>query len=166
MKKIKSKKEADHLLNVCHRLIREKEPQQALKILDKIEPFYQKQKYAEEKYKNKWLVNVADGSVAMGSATRKWAISIPYMQKTGMTFKDVIELTNTNKEDELAKRAQFGTPWGLVYRIQGRRVDATLYSIGELDVSRIAERLGGGGHRNASGFSVDLDLWLAEFVID
>jgi elongation factor 2 len=63
------------------------------------------QKYAEDKYKNKWLVNVADGSVAMGSATKRWAISIPYMKKTGITFKDVIDLTNEGKEDELAKRA-------------------------------------------------------------
>ncbi len=63
------------------------------------------QKYAEEQYKNKWLVNVADGSVAFGSATKRWAISIPYMQKTGITFKDIIDLTLAGKEDELAKRA-------------------------------------------------------------
>jgi elongation factor 2 len=63
------------------------------------------QKYAEDKYKSKWLVNVADGSVAMGSATKRWAISIPYMKKTGITFKEVIDLTNEGKEDELAKRA-------------------------------------------------------------
>jgi len=38
-------------------------------------------------------------------ATKRWAISIPYMKKTGMTFKEVIDLTNAGKEDELAKRA-------------------------------------------------------------
>jgi len=63
------------------------------------------QKYAEEEYKNKWLINVKDGSVTFGSALRKWAISIPYMQKTGITFKDIIELTTQSKEDELAKKA-------------------------------------------------------------
>jgi len=63
------------------------------------------QKYAEEQYKNKWLVNVNDGSVAMGSAYRKWAISIPYMKRTGITFKDIIGLTSQRKEDELAKKA-------------------------------------------------------------
>jgi len=63
------------------------------------------QKYAEPQYKDKWLVNVADGSVAMGSAVKRWAISIPYMKKTGITFKDVIELTLAGKEDELAKKA-------------------------------------------------------------
>ncbi|MEM7821620.1 MAG: elongation factor EF-2 [Candidatus Aenigmatarchaeota archaeon] len=63
------------------------------------------QKYAEDEYKDKWLVNVADGSVAMGSAVKRWAISIPYMKKTGITFKDIIELTLAGKEDELAKKA-------------------------------------------------------------
>jgi len=63
------------------------------------------QKYAEEDYKNKWLVNVNEGTVAIGSAYRRWAISIPYMKKTGITFKDIIELTNSGREDELAKRA-------------------------------------------------------------
>jgi len=63
------------------------------------------QKYAEDQYKSKWLVNVQDGSVAMGSAVKRWAISIPYMKKTGITFKEVIDLTNEGKEDELAKRA-------------------------------------------------------------
>ena len=43
------------------------------------------QKYAPEEYKQKWTVNVMDGSVAMGSAVKRWAISIPYMKKTGIT---------------------------------------------------------------------------------
>lgn len=63
------------------------------------------QKYAEEKYKKEWLVNVADGSVAFGSAYRRWAISIPFMQKTGITFKEIIDMTNEGREDELAKLA-------------------------------------------------------------
>jgi hypothetical protein len=64
---------------------------------------------------------------------------------------------------ELAKRAAFGAPIGLVYRVMGRTVDASIYSIGEVDVSKIAQRYGGGGHRNASGFSVPLRRWLDEF---
>jgi nanoRNase/pAp phosphatase (c-di-AMP/oligoRNAs hydrolase) len=47
----------------------------------------------------------------------------------------------------------------------GADVFATLYSIGELDVARIALEYGGGGHRNAAGFRVSLERWLAEFVI-
>jgi len=65
---------------------------------------------------------------------------------------------------ELAKRAAFGRPWGLVYRINGERVDASIYSIGDLDVSKVAAEFGGGGHRNAAGFSVSLRAWLENFV--
>jgi hypothetical protein len=65
---------------------------------------------------------------------------------------------------ELAKRATFGRPWGLVYRITGNRVDASIYSIGDLDVSKVAADFGGGGHRNAAGFSVSLQTWLTDFV--
>lgn len=63
------------------------------------------QKYAPPEFKDKWLVSVADGSVAFGSAYKRWAISIPYMKKTGITFKEIIDLTLQGKEDELAKKA-------------------------------------------------------------
>lgn len=63
------------------------------------------QKYAPEEFKDKWLVSVKDGSIAFGSAFRHWAISIPYMNKTGITFKDIINLTLEGREDELAKKA-------------------------------------------------------------
>jgi oligoribonuclease NrnB/cAMP/cGMP phosphodiesterase (DHH superfamily) len=62
---------------------------------------------------------------------------------------------------ELAKRRAFGHPWGCVYRVIGDRVSATLYSIGDFDVSRIASSFGGGGHRNAAGFTVPLRDWLS-----
>jgi hypothetical protein len=64
----------------------------------------------------------------------------------------------------LAARAAFGLPWGVVYRITADRVDVSLYSIGDFDVAAIAGRYGGGGHRNAAGFSVSLRRWLDEFV--
>jgi len=60
---------------------------------------------------------------------------------------------------ELAERAAFGTPAGLVYRVTGERVDVSIYSVGEFDVAAIATRLGGGGHRNAAGFSRTLAEW-------
>jgi len=62
-------------------------------------------KYAEPEFRNKWLVNVANGSVAFGSAFRNWAISLPFMQKTKITFKDITEMTNSGKDKELAKKA-------------------------------------------------------------
>jgi len=65
---------------------------------------------------------------------------------------------------ELAKRAAFGVPCGAVYRLTGERVDISLYSVGDFDVARLAARYGGGGHRNAGGFSVDLAAWMADFL--
>jgi oligoribonuclease NrnB/cAMP/cGMP phosphodiesterase (DHH superfamily) len=64
---------------------------------------------------------------------------------------------------ELAKRAAYGRSWGCVYRLNGKQIHATLYSIGDQDVSEIATSLGGGGHRNAAGFTVSLERWLKDF---
>jgi len=63
------------------------------------------QKYVETEFKDKWIVKVDDGSVAFGSAFKTWGVSVPLMQKTGISFKEVIDLTETGKEDELAKKA-------------------------------------------------------------
>lgn len=64
------------------------------------------QKYSEPEYIEKWgLPNVMEGSVAFGSAYHNWAISIPFMKKFDISFKDIIELTNAEKEDELAKKS-------------------------------------------------------------
>lgn len=62
-------------------------------------------KYCPPEFKGKWYVSVKDGSVAIGSAFKRWAISIPYLQKSGVTLKEVIQLTLEGKEEELAKRA-------------------------------------------------------------
>jgi hypothetical protein len=66
---------------------------------------------------------------------------------------------------ELAKRAAFGQEWGLVYRVEGAELYATIYSIGDLDISKVAMTYGGGGHKNASGFHVSLESWLADFIL-
>ena len=62
---------------------------------------------AEPEFKNKWQVSVANGSVAFGSAFHNWALSIPYMQKKGITFKEVIDAYNAGGEEykTLAKKA-------------------------------------------------------------
>ena len=46
----------------------------------------------------------------------------------------------------------------------GRRVDVSLYSIGAFDVAELAARYGGGGHRNAAGFTVSLEAWVRDFA--
>ncbi len=63
---------------------------------------------AEKEYGDKWQVNVEKGSVAFGSAFHNWALSVPYMKKKGITFKDIIDAyTDTTGEGHkaLAKRA-------------------------------------------------------------
>jgi elongation factor 2 len=62
---------------------------------------------AEPEYKQKWQVGVADGSVAFGSAFHNWALSVPYMQKHGITFKEIIDAYEAGGEEYkiLAKKA-------------------------------------------------------------
>ncbi len=61
---------------------------------------------APPEFKEDWQVNVNDGSVAFGSAYWNWAISVPYMKETGITFADIIEYTEKEELKELAKKAQ------------------------------------------------------------
>jgi elongation factor 2 len=60
---------------------------------------------APEGYKEKWQVNVGDGSVAFGSAYHNWGLSVPYMQKKGISFKDIIDAYESDNHKELAKKA-------------------------------------------------------------
>ena len=96
-------------INKVDRLIRELKlspemmQERFMKWIDEVNMLIRK--YAEDEFKTKWMVNVNDGTVAFGSATRKWATSIPYMQKTGITFKQIIDMVNEDKDDELAQIA-------------------------------------------------------------
>jgi len=56
---------------------------------------------AEKELAQKWKVNVADGSVIFGSAKENWAMSSAFMQKKGISFKDIID--NQNKEGDERK---------------------------------------------------------------
>jgi elongation factor 2 len=49
-------------------------------------------KIAPPEFKQSWQVSVLDGSVCFGSAYSNWALSVPYMQKKGLSFKTVIDL--------------------------------------------------------------------------
>ncbi|MBP1910968.1 elongation factor EF-2 [Thermococcus stetteri] len=62
-------------------------------------------RYAPPEFRDKWLVKVEDGSVAFGSAYYNWALSVPYMKKTGVSFKDIIDLTNAGDLKTLRKKA-------------------------------------------------------------
>ena len=54
---------------------------------------------AEKEFKQEWQVDVKKGAVAFGSAKDNWAVSIPFMEKKGISFKDILGLYDM-PEDE------------------------------------------------------------------
>lgn len=56
-------------------------------------------KTAEEELRDKWMVDIKDGSVAFGSARENWALSVPFMQKKGINFKDVFKIYEMKEEE-------------------------------------------------------------------
>jgi len=54
---------------------------------------------AEKDYKEKWKVNVGDGSVAFGSARENWALSVPFMKKKGISFKDIYKIYEMDEKE-------------------------------------------------------------------
>ena len=55
--------------------------------------------------RDKWALNVETGNVVFGSAFNNWAITVPYMKKTGINFKQVFEYCKNQDQKTLAKRA-------------------------------------------------------------
>jgi elongation factor 2 len=60
---------------------------------------------AEKEYGEKWQVNVQDGSVCFGSAFHNWALTIDYMKKHGISFKEIIDAYENDTWKELKKKA-------------------------------------------------------------
>ena len=58
---------------------------------------------AEKEFREKWKVNIMDGSVAFGSARENWALSVQYMQKKNITFKDILNVYNNMSPEEQKK---------------------------------------------------------------
>jgi elongation factor 2 len=87
-------------------------------------------KIAPEEYKQKWQVGVADGTVAFGSAFHNWALSLPYMQKHGISFKDIIDAYENDSYKELAKKAPLhDVVLGMSVQHHPNPVDAQKYRI-------------------------------------
>jgi elongation factor 2 len=59
---------------------------------------------APKEFKKEWLARVEDGSVAFGSAYHNWAINVPIMQRTGITFKDIYDYCKSDNQKELAEK--------------------------------------------------------------
>ncbi len=92
----------DRLINEL-RVTPEEMQQRFVKIIAKFNELINK--VIPEEFKGKWNVKVEDGSVAFGSAYYNWAISAPYMQKSGLSFKDIYNYCNQNNQKELAKKS-------------------------------------------------------------
>ena len=54
---------------------------------------------AETEFKQKWKVSIQDGSVAFGSARDNWALSLQFMQKKNVSFKDVQRIYELSEEE-------------------------------------------------------------------
>ncbi len=62
-------------------------------------------KYAEEDLADEWQMKVDNGTVAFGSGLKNWAISVPYMAETGITFGDIIDKVNDGDHEGLREDA-------------------------------------------------------------
>ncbi len=93
-------------INKVDRLIKEMQytPEQMQQRFIKIIMEFNKlvEQIAETDFKQKWQVNIQDGGVAFGSARDNWALSLPYMQKKGVSFKDILKLYEMTEEERQA----------------------------------------------------------------
>ncbi len=92
----------DRLINELQ-VTPEEMQQRFVKIIKKFNDLVNKM--VSEEFKGKWNVKVEDGSVAFGSAYYNWAISAPYMEKSGLSFKDIFDYCAKNNQKELAKKS-------------------------------------------------------------
>ncbi|KAF5433645.1 elongation factor 2 [Candidatus Methanophagaceae archaeon] len=69
------------------------------KIIDKVNKLIKSMK--KDKYEE-WKLDAAKGNVAFGSALYNWSISVPSMQKTKVSFKDVYDYCKAENMKELA----------------------------------------------------------------
>ncbi len=95
-------------VNKVDRLIRELEvsPEEMqkrfVKVIADVNKFIKSVK--PEKYEE-WKLDVANGSVAFGSALYNWAVSVPSMKETGIGFKEVYEYLKADDSKTLAKKS-------------------------------------------------------------
>ncbi len=85
------------------RLTPEQTFERLLKLINDINKLIEQ--YAPEEFAQKWKVSVDNGSVAFGSAAKKWAISKPIMEKYKVSFKEIFALTAEGNEKKLQEIA-------------------------------------------------------------
>ncbi len=92
----------DRLINEL-KVTPEQMQQRFIKIISEIDSKIQD--LAQPEFKEDWKLRVEDGSIAFGSAVHKWATSIPFMQKKGISFKDIYDYCAKEEQKELSKVA-------------------------------------------------------------
>ena len=96
-------------INKVDRMIKELKltPQQMqerfLKVISEVNKIIENKAPAE--FKQKWKVNVNDGSVAFGSAYHNWGMSIPFMKKKAVTFQAILDAYEKGEHKTLQKTA-------------------------------------------------------------
>lgn len=62
-------------------------------------------KNAPKQFVKDWLVKVDDGSVVFGSGYYNWAVSVPMMKETKITFKDVFDYCKKQDQKTLSEKS-------------------------------------------------------------
>ena len=73
------------------------------KVIDKVNKLIKGMN--EELYNNGWKLDASQGTVAFGSALYNWAVSVPFMKKSGVSFKDIYEKCRSGDMKYLAKKS-------------------------------------------------------------
>ncbi len=71
------------------------------KVIDKVNKLIRGMN--ETAYNNGWKLDASAGTVAFGSALYNWAVSAPFMKKSGVSFKDVYDKCRAGDMKSLAK---------------------------------------------------------------
>ena len=90
----------DRLINELQ-LTPEQMQERFVKVIARVNKFIKRM--ASKEFKEAWQVKPDDGSVIFGSAYHNWAISVPYMKRTGHNFKYIYDYMKEGKQKELAK---------------------------------------------------------------
>ena len=88
----------DRLLNEL-KLTQEQTFERLLKLINEINKMISR--FAPEEFAQKWMLKVEAGSVCIGSAYKRWAISSRMMEKYKVTFKDIFKYTEEGNEEKL-----------------------------------------------------------------
>jgi elongation factor 2 len=73
------------------------------KVIDKVNKLIRGMN--EEAYNKGWKLDAANGTVAFGSALYNWAISVPFMKKSTVSFKEVYQKCREGDMKYLAKKS-------------------------------------------------------------